>query len=103
MTNIPINKVTQELDRDFLISIIPEQGCIELQRDQPLKVHDWHEHTCDETLLVLDGNITFSVPQGDISCRRGDYINLSAGTRHRSRAGKDGCIYVIAFRTLNLP
>lgn len=92
----------QLLDLDFLISILPEQGCLELQRDQALKVHDWHEHPRDETLIVLKGEIVFSLPERDILCGRGDYINLPAGTQHRSSTGNQGCIYVIAFCAVNL-
>lgn len=94
--------IKQPFDLDFLISILPEQGCLELQRDQPFKVHDWHEHSRDETLIVLDGEIKFSLPQGEITCRRGGYINLPAGTWHRSSTEKQSCVYIIAFCALNL-
>jgi|SRR5438067_12274583 len=83
---------------------LPDQGGIELQRDQPGKVHPWHRHGVHETLVVLSGAmiLEFVDPAGSgAGARRaldagpGARIELPAGTVHQSTAGSDGCVYFI--------
>ena len=81
---------------DELRSLLPAQGCVELQRDVPGKVHDFHSHQVDETLLVLDGALTFAWDGGTRLCQAGDRILLPAGARHKSEAMESGAIYAIA-------
>jgi quercetin dioxygenase-like cupin family protein len=81
---------------------LPEQGCIELQRDLPGKLHDWHSHQCDETLVVLQGGLDFEWEYGQQLCRPGDVIELPAGCRHKSVAISSGAVYLIAFWRLNV-
>ena len=82
---------------------LPVQGGIELQRDQPGKVHSWHSHSVHETLVVLDGQLFVEfVEQADAgpvvhsaTAGQGVRIELSAKTVHQSTAGSDGCVYFI--------
>lgn len=102
-----MTEVVRNADIDFsltekLIDILPGQGCIELQQDGPGKVHDWHRHDNEEVLIVLKGEMTFSIDDADFVCGPGDALRLSANERHRSQAGPEGSVYVIAFRDLDI-
>jgi len=82
-------------------ALLPTTGSVEVQRDTPRREHAEHEHPTAETLLIVDGEITFwwkdaagerhTAPAGP-----GDRLLLPAGTRHGSVAGDQGCLYVIA-------
>ncbi|MFG1791897.1 hypothetical protein [Nocardia sp. NPDC049149] len=82
---------------------LPHQGGIELQRDQPAKMHSWHSHSVDETLVVLEGSMVLeyvAVEDGARSVRSswvgaGARIVLPAKTVHQSTAGGEGCVYFI--------
>ncbi|ASU86045.1 hypothetical protein CDO52_05295 [Nocardiopsis gilva YIM 90087] len=88
---------------DVAARYLPEQGGIELQRDQPAKVHAWHSHAVHETLVVLDGSMVLeyvaaegnerTITSGEVGS--GARIELPAHTIHQSTAGEDGCIYFI--------
>ncbi|MEH2516417.1 quercetin dioxygenase-like cupin family protein [Bradyrhizobium sp. AZCC 1610] len=81
--------------------LLPETGSIEVQRDTPGRRHDWHTHQTDETLLIIDGELSFESELGLKVCRPGDRILLPQGVRHASTAGVDGCIYLIALRRVS--
>ncbi len=84
-------------DAAGLISkMLPKQGCVEVQHDQPGKEHAWHTHPTDETLVILEGSVRFYFEGGERICRSGDVIHLPAFKRHGSIALDDGCVYLIA-------
>jgi len=104
MTNIaaPEIRTGQALGlTEAVHALLPTTGSVEVQRDTPGREHAEHEHPTPETLLVVDGGITFwwkdaagerrTAPAGP-----GDRLMLPAGTRHGSVAGDHGCVYVIA-------
>lgn len=102
-----MTEVVRNADVDFALPesverILPEQGCIEVQRDGPGKVHDWHRHPNEETLIILKGEMIFSLESGDYTCGPGDILRLSANDRHKSTAGPEGSVYLIAFRDLDV-
>lgn len=80
---------------DELRGFLPAQGSVELQRDAPGKVHDFHRHPVDEVLLILEGSLAFTWDTGSRLCRAGDRIVLPAGTLHRSEATGEGAVYAI--------
>lgn len=80
--------------------LLPQQGCIEVQRDAPGKEHRTHSHPTDETLIIVDGALTVYADGVDYVCRKGDVIDLPAGTVHGSTASPEGAIYLIAFERL---
>ncbi|WP_246786330.1 cupin domain-containing protein [Bartonella taylorii] len=80
--------------------MLPEQGSIEIQRDFPIKIHDWHTHKVDETLLIIEGELDFFYSEKRITCTPGNVIHLPANTRHKSVASNAGCIYAIAMENL---
>ncbi|WP_349294962.1 cupin domain-containing protein (plasmid) [Thioclava sp. 'Guangxiensis'] len=83
-------------------ALMPVQGCIEVQQDQPGKEHAWHVHDNDETLVVLEGHAKFYWEGGDQICGPGSVISLPAGVRHGSIAMEDGVRYLIAFQAVDL-
>lgn len=89
---------------DTIKRALPHQGAVEVQQDQPGKVHDWHTHDTDETLLILEGSLVVQVEDGDAVVQRQyvptERILLPKGTKHKSVASEEGAIYVIAFRLL---
>ncbi|WP_375657090.1 cupin domain-containing protein [Bartonella sp. CM120XJJH] len=87
---------------DILKMMMPKQGSIEIQRDFPQKIHDWHIHKVDETLLIIEGELDFFYSEKRITCTPGDIIHLPANTRHKSIAAEVGCIYAIATENLTI-
>ncbi|WP_273723962.1 cupin domain-containing protein [Bartonella sp. AU18XJBT] len=87
---------------DILKMMMPKQGSIEIQRDFPKKIHDWHIHKVNETLLIIEGELDFSYSEKRITCTPGDIIHLPANTRHKSIAAEVGCIYAIATENLTI-
>jgi uncharacterized protein len=82
-------------------SLLPPTGSVEVQRDTPGREHAEHEHPTDETLLIIDGDITFwwrdaAGQRQEAGASPGDRLLLPAGTRHGSVAGDGGCLYIIA-------
>jgi len=82
-----------------LTELLPSQGSLELQRDQPGKTHSWHRHSVDEELFVLEGDVTLFWHDGNARheqhCGIGAWIRLPAGTLHGSTAGPGGAVYMI--------
>ncbi|WP_273717527.1 MULTISPECIES: cupin domain-containing protein [Bartonella] len=97
-SNIKLNKSVY----DILKMMLPEQGSIEIQRDFPGKIHDWHIHHVDETLLIIEGELIFFYDEKRITCIQGDIIHLPANTKHKSIAADVGCIYAIATENLTI-
>ncbi|MCW5261849.1 cupin domain-containing protein [Verminephrobacter eiseniae] len=107
MKGMDMTEVIRNIHTDFslledVIQILPEQGCIEVQHDGPGKVHDWHQHANEETLIILKGKMTFALESGVHVCGPGDMLHLCANDRHRSVAGPQGAVYLIAFRRLDI-
>jgi quercetin dioxygenase-like cupin family protein len=86
----------------IIFRILPQQGSIEVQKDAPGKLHDWHKHDTDETLIIVAGAVRFFWEGGERNCQPGDLINLPAGELHGSQALEDGSIYLIALQRLDL-
>lgn len=83
-----------------IVSMLPDQGSIEIQNDGPGKTFTWHRHSVDEELSVLDGHVTLFWCDADGTyrergCEPGVRIALPAGTLHGSVAGPAGGVYVI--------
>jgi hypothetical protein len=78
----------------------PVQGSFEYQNDQAGKTHNWHKHSVDETLFVLEGGMEIFWLDVDgvrrAQCDSGTRIELPANTVHGSTAGESGCTYIIA-------
>ncbi|MDQ1744027.1 MAG: hypothetical protein QOE23_2366 [Pseudonocardiales bacterium] len=83
-----------------LAQFVPAQGSFEYQHDGAGKTHNWHRHSLNETLFVLQGGMEVFWLDGDTvqrrTCGAGTRIALPADTVHGSTAGSDGCTYIIA-------
>ena len=82
--------------------MLPDQGCIEVQRDVEGKEHAWHSHDVDETLVVIRGRLRFYWDGGETVCGPSTVICLPAGMRHGSVALEGGATYLIAFHHVYL-
>ncbi len=85
---------------EAVTDLLPPTGAVEVQMDTPFRWHPPHRHRSDETLHIIRGHIEFEVNGDKLSCGPGDRLLLPAETLHASRAGEDGCLYVIATRTV---
>ena len=83
---------------EAVTGLLPPTGSVEVQYDTPFRVHEQHHHAVDETLHIIHGDITFEYGVTTVTCGAGDRLILPAMTPHRSKAGKDGCLYAIATR-----
>ncbi|BFU60665.1 MULTISPECIES: cupin domain-containing protein [Rodentibacter] len=93
--HIALNK-----DYSFFMNCLPNQGCVELQQDQPFKEHIWHKHENSETLIILEGSMEFYYENESRICKSGDVIFLPQNVLHGSKALEEGCRYLIAFEIL---
>lgn len=93
-SQIPATPLTEAAT--IISQILPHQGSIEVQNDQPGKEHAWHTHPTNETLVILEGSVRFYYEGGERICSSGDIIHLPSHVRHGSIALDDGCIYLIA-------
>jgi quercetin dioxygenase-like cupin family protein len=98
MTHIIAGTRTEFSIDPAILELLPDQGCIELQRDAAGKVHAFHTHPVDEILVIISGRLNFTWDGGERVCGAGDTILLPAGTRHQSEALEEGAIYAIATR-----
>jgi uncharacterized protein len=78
--------------------MLPETGSVEVQRDTPRREHLPHVHPTPETLLIVEGSISFRWANQTAHCQPGDRLLLPSGTLHGSIAGDAGCLYVIGTR-----
>ena len=96
MISIDLAKADIDNIQGLIFKALPDQGCIEVQRDVAGKEHAWHEHEVDETIVVIDGSLKFYWDKGERVCFPGDVISLSAGSLHASEALDKGATYLIA-------
>lgn len=98
-TEAPLVVTTTTLSvEDAIYSLLPPTGSVEVQFDTPWREHPEHAHSTDETLHIVDGEITFRLSGRAVKCGPGDRLLLPAHTRHAAVAGTQGCLYVIATR-----
>ena len=64
--------------------------------DAPSTHYSPHSHDHDETIALLDGELTFHAAGRDFRLRPGDRLTLPAGTVHTADAGPAGATYLIA-------
>ena len=66
--------------------------------DPPGASYAAHSHDHDESLWVVDGEITFGAAGTELRLGAGDRLMLPAGTVHTARAGAAGATYLIGQR-----
>jgi len=57
-----------------------------------------HAHDHDESLWVIEGEMTFGAEGGEFRLGPGDRLMLPRGTTHTARAGREGARYLIGQR-----
>ena len=67
-------------------------------QDDPGAGYTAHHHDHDESLWVVDGEITFGAGGQDLRLAAGDRLMLPAGTVHTARVGAAGATYLIGQR-----
>ena len=67
-------------------------------RDEAGATYTAHAHDHDESLWVVDGEITFGAGGGELRLGPGDRLMLPRGTVHTARAGPHGATYLIGER-----
>jgi len=67
-------------------------------RDPPNADYTAHSHDHDESLWVVDGEITFGAEGMALRLGPGDRLMLPAGTIHTADAGTAGATYLIGQR-----
>jgi quercetin dioxygenase-like cupin family protein len=67
-------------------------------RDQAGATYTAHAHDHDESLWVVDGEITFGAGGGELRLGPGDRLMLPRGTVHTAKAGPHGATYLIGER-----
>ena len=67
-------------------------------RDPPNADYTAHSHDHDESLWVVEGEITFGVAGKEYRLGAGDRLILPSGTIHTARAGSRGALYLIGER-----
>ena len=67
-------------------------------RDGPGATYTAHAHDHDESLWVVDGEITFGADGGELRLGPGDRLMLPRGTVHTAKAGPRGATYLIGER-----
>lgn len=88
--------------KQLINRLLPDQGHIEVQRDVAGKEHAIHSHDCDETLVILEGQLRFYWDSGEKIAGPGTAISLPAGMIHGSVALEEGATYLIAFSGVDL-
>ena len=66
--------------------------------DPPGADYTAHAHDHDESLWVIEGEITFGADGKDLRLGPGDRLMLPKGTVHTARAGSQGARYLIGER-----
>jgi quercetin dioxygenase-like cupin family protein len=66
--------------------------------DGPAAAYSAHSHDHDESLWVVEGEITFGAEGKELRLVPGDRLMLPKGTVHTARAGPRGATYLIGER-----
>lgn len=67
-------------------------------RDEAGTDYQPHSHDHDESLWVLEGEMTFGAGGRELHLRAGDRLMLPKGTIHTARSGATGVTYLIGER-----
>ena len=57
-----------------------------------------HHHDHDESIVCIEGEITFGAEGRQLTLRPGDRLMLPKGTSHTAEAGNSGATYLIGER-----
>ncbi len=87
------------VDEEALRERLVEEGFDPFRwHDVPGATYEPHSHAHDESLWVIDGEITFRIGDRDYRLGPGDRLMLPAGTIHTAHVGNSGATYWIGQR-----
>lgn len=87
------------VNEDELRQRLEEEGFDPFRWHDPAgTTYEPHSHSHDESLWVIDGEITFHIGDKDYRLRPGDRLMLPAGTIHTAHVGNSGATYWIGQR-----
>jgi quercetin dioxygenase-like cupin family protein len=66
--------------------------------DAPGSTYAPHHHDHDESIVCVEGEMTFGAEGQHLTLRPGDRLMLPGGTTHTAEAGKSGATYLIGER-----
>jgi len=85
---------------DLLQERLAEEGFDVFRwRDEAGTDYQPHSHDHDESLWVVEGEMTFAAGGHEFHLRPGDRLMLPKGTIHTAHAGASGATYLIGERT----
>lgn len=66
----------------------------------PLDVYSAHSHSYNKVIYVVQGSITFGLPElgKQLTLKAGDRLDLPAGTVHEARVGAQGVVCLEAHK-----
>jgi len=83
------------INRAQLIAQLRSEGLTVAEwSDPPDTAYDTHAHTYREVRVVLRGEITFVIGDGEVRLGPGGRIDLDAGQAHAARVGAEGVTYL---------
>jgi quercetin dioxygenase-like cupin family protein len=85
-------------EADLLRPLEAEGFSVFCWSDAPGASYTPHSHDHDESLWVLEGEITFGSGGNELRLGPGDRLMLPRGTVHTARAGTQGATYLIGER-----
>ena len=91
------NQYGQYQNLSQLRSKLKEEGYSLFEwQDSPQAYYSPHQHPHDEYIVVVSGEIVFTIDDKDFKLTAGDALDLPAGTVHSSRnKGKASVVYFI--------
>ena len=98
LERIPWNETTAPTESALREQLTRDGFDVFAWHDPPGAFYAAHSHDHDESLWVVEGEITFGVDGGDLHLRSGDRLMLPAHTVHTARAGTAGATYLIGQR-----
>jgi uncharacterized protein YjlB len=92
-------------------SVSPTQSALwQLMTDEGLRPYSWsngpldvysaHSHSYNKVIYVVQGSITFGLPElgKQLTLKAGDRLNLPAGTVHDAQVGAQGVVCLEAHK-----
>jgi len=78
-----------------ILKVIPVDHYACFVNDAPNYVSDVHSHTADESLFIVHGKLTVMAEGQEHELLPGDRLILPGNVVHNSKAGEEGCIFLI--------
>jgi quercetin dioxygenase-like cupin family protein len=98
LERIPWTSTTAPVESHLHETLVRDGFDVFRWQDAPAAHYAAHHHDHDESLWVVDGEITFAAEGTKLRLGAGDRLMLPAGTVHTAHAGPAGATYLIGQR-----